>query len=166
MNRLISTSALTLLVGTFLACGTETVNPAPETAESETVEPVELEGVLWRLTKYSGASGDMSPVLEGTTVDIEFEGGQMGGSSGCNRYFGSYSLEEGNRIAFGEEVVSTQMACPPEILEQEGRYLELLGLVATADRVEGHLMLAARHNAVDQHCDLATRHVEDRQLHP
>lgn len=141
MSRLIKSTALTLLAIACVACGTETVTPKPETAESETVELLELEGVLWRLIEYADEAGGMSPVLEGTTVDIEFEGSQMGGSSGCNRYFGSYTLEEGNRLTFDAEIGSTQMACPPEIMEQESRYQELLGQVAIADRFEDHLIL-------------------------
>jgi heat shock protein HslJ len=141
MNRLIASSLSTLLIVTSVGCGTDPVTPEPESEETPSVQRPELEDVLWRLLEYASAEGEMSRLFEGTNVEIEFNGGEMGGSSGCNRYFGSYTFGEGNHLAVGAEVGSTQMACPPEILEQEGRYQELLGRVAGAERIQDHLVL-------------------------
>jgi len=121
------------------ACGTETAPTASE--ETETVNQPEFEGVLWRLVELQSEIGEMASVLDQTTVDVKFDGGKLGGTAGCNRYFGTYSLGEANQLILGSEMGSTQMACPPEIMAQEQRYLALLGQVATADREGDHLLL-------------------------
>ena len=120
------------------ACGTETAPTASE--ETETVNQPEFEGVLWRLVELQSETGEMASVLDQTTVDVKFDGGEVGGTAGCNRYFGTYSLGEANQLILGSEMGSTQMACPPEIMAQEQRYLTLLGRVATADREGDHLL--------------------------
>ena len=122
-----------------LACGNESAPIASQT--TEIVEQVEFEGVLWRLVELRSETGEMVSLLDQTTVDAKFDGGEVGGSAGCNRYFGTYSLGEATELTVGSEMGSTQMACPPEIMAQEQRYLALLGQVVTADRVDDHLRL-------------------------
>lgn len=56
---------------------------------------------------------------------------QLFGESGVNRYFGSY--EQVGKDGFrASPIAGTRMAGPPELMEQETRYLELL---QRADRV-------------------------------
>jgi len=121
------------------ACGTETAPTASQ--ETVTVNQPEFEGVLWRLIELQSETGDMASVLDQTTVDLKFTGGKLGGTAGCNRYFGTYSLGDANQLLLGSEMGSTQMACPPEIMAQEQRFLALLGRVATAEREGDHLLL-------------------------
>ena len=122
-----------------LGCGTE---PAPTTSqETETVSQPEIEDIHWRLVELQDESGDMTPVLDGTTVDIEFIGTEFGGTAGCNRYFGTYNLGDTNDLSIGPDIGSTQMACPPEVMEQEQRYFALLGQVAAVNRSEEQLIL-------------------------
>lgn len=128
-----------------LACGTE---PAPTVSqETEIVIQPEFEGVLWRLVELHGETGEMASVLDQTTVDVTFDGGDLGGTAGCNRYFGSYSLGEANQLTLGSEMGSTQMACVPEVMDQEQRYLALLAQVETVERIEDHLLLQAADSA-------------------
>jgi len=122
-----------------MACGNE---PAPATPEETAiVESPKFEDIHWRLVDYRSESGEMTPMLEQTTVGVKFSGGKLGGSAGCNRYFGSYVLGEGNQLSLGSEMGSTQMACIPEVMDQEQRYLSLLGQVVAVDRAEDHLLL-------------------------
>ena len=121
------------------ACGTE---PTPTVSqETEIVIQPEFEGVLWRLVKLHGETGEMASALDQTTVDVTFDGGELGGAAGCNRYFGSYSLGEANQLTLGSEMGSTQMACVPEVMDQEQQYLALLGRVEMVERIEDHLLL-------------------------
>ncbi len=83
----------------------------------------------------------MAPVLAETTVDIEFGQGEMGGSAGCNRYFGRYTSASDNRLTVGSEIGSTQMACPAPIAEQERQYLGLLSRVSAWQRRDESLLL-------------------------
>jgi heat shock protein HslJ len=84
-----------------------------------------VEEMHWQLTRYLGESGDSVSVLPDTTIDIKLSAGELGGSAGCNRYFGNYELE-GDQLRFTSPMGSTQMACEPPVTEQEQRYLGLL----------------------------------------
>jgi putative lipoprotein len=50
------------------------------------------------------------------------------GSTGCNRYFAVVRTSERGGLRFGQ-AGSTRMACPPEVMEQERRYLAALGSI-------------------------------------
>jgi heat shock protein HslJ len=100
-----------------------------------------LENIDWQLQRYLGESGEMTQVLPKTTVDAQFSNGQIGGSAGCNRYFGPYTTGENNRLTFASEIGSTQMACPPAIARQEQRYFALLSLVTAWQRDDDSLLL-------------------------
>lgn len=80
-----------------------------------------LEGPVWQFNGF--ISGDVveSPVA-GTDAAIEFVNGEITGTTGCNRFFGSYTVD-GDRITFGP-LGSTKMACPGPQMDQEMRLLE------------------------------------------
>ena len=58
-----------------------------------------LEGADWQLSRYLDASGQLLPVLPGTTVTARFRDGKVGGSAGCNRYFGGYTAGTGSHLS-------------------------------------------------------------------
>ncbi len=92
-----------------------------------------LEGTEWQLTTF--VSGEAaSSLLAGTQITAVFMQGQVNGTAGCNRYFGSYEID-------GEAIVlsplgSTRMACAEEIMAQESSFLAALP-AATAFQIEG-----------------------------
>jgi heat shock protein HslJ len=70
-------------------------------------------------------------LLPGTSISIQFTAGEkLGGSSGCNRYSGTYTVS-GNTLQIASPLASTLMACPQEIMDQESEYLKILGEVKT-----------------------------------
>jgi heat shock protein HslJ len=75
-----------------------------------------LEGTDWIL----------SNTLPGTSISLQFANGNLSGFAGCNSYDASYTttLAAGptNSISVGP-ITTSQMACTPEILAQEGTYL-------------------------------------------
>jgi len=88
---------------------------------SNTIGTVDLEGETWVLTTINGDE----PIQERRTT-LEFEAGQVFGTTGCNHYGGSYQIE-GESIHF-EGLFNTEMAClePKGIMEQEQVYLDLI----------------------------------------
>ena len=74
--------------------------------------------------------------LPGTTISLRFLEDQLGGSGGCNDYFGRYEIENGS-IQITERGNSV-MACPEPsgLMEQEALYFIALRSV-TAYRVDG-----------------------------
>jgi putative lipoprotein len=59
-----------------------------------------------------------------TTLELTAEGRAVG-SGGCNRFTGSYTID-GAALSFGP-VASTRMACPPAVMDQEGKFFAALG---------------------------------------
>ena len=78
-------------------------------------------------------------VLKGATgnrpASIKFEAGRVSGSGGCNRFGGTYKLE-GDQLSFSA-LVSTRMACAPEVMEKEQAYFDLLSRVRSV-ALAGH----------------------------
>jgi len=95
-----------------------------------------LEGTAWDLVSYQSVNGSMTGIIPGTWVTAAFSaGGKLGGSAGCNHYFGEYTAD-GSSLAVGQ-VGMTLMAClDPGVMDQESRYLSLLGSAARF-RIDG-----------------------------
>ncbi len=121
----------------------EEVPPAEATEELPPASPEAeapaglLEGRLWSLVSYAGADGEPIEVLPGTEVTARFDGGALGGSAGCNNYFGNYVLE-GERLSV-EVSGTTKMACDGPVMEQESAYLAALAGAAAYRLVEDQL---------------------------
>lgn len=74
------------------------------------------------------------PTIEGTSITLSFdENGQMGGSSGCNFYEGSYTTD-GNTLQF-DSIRRTVAACLDNILQQETSYLAAMSQVTGYRRI-------------------------------
>ena len=80
-----------------------------------------LEGTAWRLVSYN-----QEPVVAEPMITAEFMAGQLTGLAGCNRYFGSYTLTEGELTI--EDTAATEKFClaPEGIMAQEEAYLALI----------------------------------------
>ena len=91
--------------------------------------PVTLAGTSWRLTGINNGKQAVVSVVQGTEVTASFtDDGTLAGSSGCNNYRATWTAE-GDSIQIGP-AMGTKKMCPGEgVMEQEARYLEVLGLV-------------------------------------
>jgi heat shock protein HslJ len=120
-----------LLLSTAAAGCTSKVTPSPNATTASTTSPaLPLEGTTWKLISLAAETG-MNNTLPNTTVTATFDDGNITGSSGCNRYFGSYQLKN-KEINIGE-VGSTLMFCgnPDGVMAQETSYLLLLKSVTS-----------------------------------
>ncbi len=78
----------------------------------------------WNLLQLNGQS-----LVQGTMITAAFSNGQVSGNGGCNTYSAGFSTNGANvSISYP---VGSQMACPPEIMDQEGRYFQTLSSAAT-----------------------------------
>ena len=86
----------------------------------------------WVLESY-GEEGNLQDVLEGTQITAVFDSTErnINGSAGCNSYFAGYKAED-NALTVSD-IANTEMYClePEGVMEQEQRYLTLLGQAAT-----------------------------------
>jgi len=114
-------------------------------------------GGLWLLFNQSVASDSDSPigsqwwavsingseVIGNTYVNLYLHNdGSVRGSSGCNMYGGSYSLNPPNiKIFDGDDGFVTSMGCAEDILEQEDIFLDCLHNAASYSVIGSYMEL-------------------------
>ncbi|MEA3277547.1 MAG: META domain-containing protein [Pseudomonadota bacterium] len=101
------------------------------------LQPMPLIGTSWSLAFYNNGKQALVSPLSGTEIRLELgDDGNLGGHSGCNRYFGPYRLERSG-LEIGP-IAASRMAClrPEGLMEQESAYLRALATV-TGYQVEG-----------------------------
>lgn len=99
-----ATARVSLADGRFLAgcCRISASASAPEAATS-------IEGPIWRLTYLRGL--DPLALRDATRpVTAGFKAGRIGGFSGCNQFFGPYTLDRDRVVAIGR-LAGSMMAC-------------------------------------------------------
>jgi heat shock protein HslJ len=95
-----------------------------QAAAQEDAGAATLEGAEWRVTGLDGTE----PVA-GSSVTLTFDGaGTVAGSTGCNRFRGSYEASDGT-LSIGQ-AAATMMACSEPLMQQERRFLDLLATIA------------------------------------
>ena len=87
-------------------------------------DQVNLDGTAWRLVTWSESNIALPP-LGNSTVTIHFQDKAIGGSTGCNQYFGTYDTED-EHIAISI-LGSSRKLCTDKLMQHEGRYLTALG---------------------------------------
>jgi heat shock protein HslJ len=90
-----------------------------------------LEDNPWELVEVLSSAGEQMTVLPGTEVTAEFVAGALGGSGGCNRYFGPYEVS-GSSLTVGM-LGSTMMFCgePEGVMDQEQAFLDAMQSAAS-----------------------------------
>jgi len=89
---------------------------------------VPWEDIPWELTAYGNPDKLQSPIND-TLVSIQFitQSNQIGGTAGCNTYFGQYIVDKKTcTLTIGESIATTKKACGQPVMEQETKYLNLL----------------------------------------
>ncbi len=126
--------ATLIIVWLIAACGSKDEDPSA---------PVALDGTSWTLVALNGQA-----LMSGTSITVAFSEGEVTGQSGCNSYFGPYSLDE-NKLQFGM-IAMTEMAClePEGVMDQEMAYLETLQTVAEVRLTDGQLEMLDESGAV------------------
>ncbi len=119
-----------LLLG-LMAAGCTTTGAAGAAAGSAIVGPT------WALTQI----GSARPAGSAATITFGRDG-RVNGSTGCNSFFGTYTLASNGALALSQ-VGSTRMACPGPDMAQESRVLDALNRADRAVVQGGRLMLMA-----------------------
>ena len=97
------------------------------TADGKTVKgcggailsPQTLEGTDWVILRV----GEMDALAD-RPADIAFTNGRVSGTTGCNRFSGSYDVNT-TALTLGP-LAATKMACPGTAMEQENKLLAIL----------------------------------------
>ena len=84
-----------------------------------------LPGSAWQVKTFAG----QTPLAD-HPITFEFDNeGNIAGDGSCNRFGGSCKIE-GDKIEVGP-LRSTRRACEPDIMQQEHKFLALLGAATT-----------------------------------
>ncbi|WP_026452331.1 META domain-containing protein [Aequorivita capsosiphonis] len=87
----------------------------------------EISGSYWKLETLEGKSiSDLQDNDKEIGFTLNDKENRITGFSGCNNFFGTYTLEDGNRINFSA-LGATRMACPDSAFN-ESEFLEVFNL--------------------------------------
>lgn len=81
-----------------------------------------LTSTVWELSTINGSAINTADYDRGIPDATFGKDGRLNGGSGCNRYGGSYTLEDNGKLILGE-MMSTKMFCPGK---GEDTYLKAL----------------------------------------
>jgi heat shock protein HslJ len=87
----------------------------------EAVTTPALTDTNWVLSGLSGSAVEPGPAI---TLRLE-PAGTLGGSDGCNRYGGSYTVD-GSAIRISDSLIMTPAACPGPVAQRASRYTQAL----------------------------------------
>jgi heat shock protein HslJ len=124
--------ATLLLAALLVGCATAT--PTPDAAS--------LNGSAWVLSALPGRT--LRPDAAAT---LSFEAGRAQGSDGCNR-FGIPYTTKGSTIDLSGTGMSTQMACPPDVMKQAESVMAALRGARTYRIAERQLQLLGTDGSV------------------
>jgi heat shock protein HslJ len=101
----------------------------------------DLTGSSWTLQSY-GPEDTQQTVLPEAPITLEFDetGEGVGGSSGCNSYGSTLTLDE-NTITLTPPI-STMKACAENIMQQEQAFFNALTTVTSLEQTEEQLILS------------------------
>jgi heat shock protein HslJ len=139
-----SLTALDAMVQTFTfsAPGGDVVPttvPAPEvTATPGDTSFGGLGNVTWTLLSYGPADAPIA-VLPNAPITLTFGPEGIGGSAGCNSYFGTFQFDVS--VLTFSNIGRTEIACDQPIMDQENVYLEALNTASTYQLGNGQLQI-------------------------
>jgi heat shock protein HslJ len=119
--------------------------------------PPRLEGIRWEVTGYNNGRQAVVGPKNGTRLTLMFQNGQVSGSSGCNRFHGSFEVD-GKALAIGS-MATTRMACEDAVMAQEREFLRALQSATTWGIVRGMLDI---HRADGERVLMASEVVDQR----
>jgi heat shock protein HslJ len=123
-----------------------------DSAAMQIVIDTRLEGPVWSLY----------PVIPRSAITLQFLTGQLTGFSGCNTYSGTYTAaqnEDGTYQVEISELMTTQLLCSEELMQQEGEYLAGLG-AATTGQIDGNLLILSSPESVLNFYEVGTEKPE------
>ncbi|NWN83954.1 MAG: META domain-containing protein [Halomonas sp.] len=88
-----------------------------------------LENTYWKLEKVGDREAVAIDEAREAHLVLHAEDSRLAGSTGCNRMMGQFE-HKGDRLSF-DQVATTMMACPGEVMELERAFLEALDSVET-----------------------------------
>ena len=104
---------------------------------------MQLAGSSWTLVEFE-TEKDMIAVVKDAPATLTFgaedeQANRINGTGGCNRYFGSYTLT--NDSISVSPLGATRMACSPEQMAQEDRFIQALSTATSYELRNDELLI-------------------------
>ncbi|MEM1133012.1 MAG: META domain-containing protein [Pseudomonadota bacterium] len=133
---------ITALAIPFLAIALSACQPSENVTSASPMDS--LKNSQWQFVSLNGL-----PPVQVDRSELVFEGDRIAGSTGCNRFSGSYSMTDG-KLTANQPLALTQMACAGAVNQQEQTMMEMLsGPLSVSIDGQGQLVLTgAEHKAV------------------
>lgn len=107
----------------------------------------DITGIEWHLKIMKIDSESISLIKDTKTTFSCDENGKVAGVASLNRYFGSFTLKEDGEIIWGKAFGMTRMAGPPELMEQEAKFMQALPQTSRIDLKKEKLLLISADNS-------------------
>src|SRR3954452_13487146 len=101
---------------------------------------------LWDVDSFENAPGSVVAPLPDTTLNVRFGIKNVGGSSGCNTFDGTY--ETNGNVVRVSQLATTRLACPQDIMDQETAFLAALQGAALIDYKGSTVLLTDRSGSI------------------
>jgi heat shock protein HslJ len=124
----------------------------PSGAAPTRLTPAALEGVEWVLRRWSSTE----PAPAQPEVTLTYKDGRISGRAGCNSYFAAVTGKAPGAIAVGP-AGTTRMACQPEFMAVEKRFLAILPRIDRFSFLAGQLVLSFDQDGAPASLTLARR---------
>jgi heat shock protein HslJ len=124
----------------------------PSGAAPTRLTPAALEGVEWVLRRWSSTE----PASAQPEVTLTYKDGRLSGRAGCNSYFAAVTGKAPGAIAVGPAGTS-RMACQPEFMAVEKRFLDILPRIDRYSFLAGQLVLSFDQDGAPASITLARR---------
>lgn len=124
---------LIILIGIsgLIACA-QTQAGGPETsADAVLITPEHLKeivGIEWYLKRMKINNQTISLIKDAQITFSYDANGKVAGVASLNRYFGGFNLKEDGEIIWSKAFGMTRMAGPPELMDQEAKFMQALPL--------------------------------------
>lgn len=124
-----ATLMIVIGISTLLACtGTQSGGTGTKTNAMQIIPRriKNITGVEWHLKKMIRDSKPIPLILDTKNTFSCDEDGKVAGVASINRYFGNFTLKEEGEVIWSKAFGMTRMAGPPDLMEQEAKFMQAL----------------------------------------
>lgn len=137
-------------VSTLFACAGSQSGGSGTKIDAMQITPQRIKditGIEWHL-KIMKIDNESIPLIKDTKTTFSCdENRKVAGVAPLNRYFGSFTLKEDGEIIWGKAFGMTRMAGPPELMEQEAKFMQALPQTSRIDLKKEKLLLISADNS-------------------
>lgn len=137
MGDLAVRSIIVSLLLAAVACGGRDPATQPDGSGGRDGSSTSYDGT-WELVEGRGTQGEV-PIVDDYRITLTIEGGSVGGTSGCNSYFGDASIDGSSFELSG--VGMTEIGCSRDVMESEDAYVAALQAAEKISRSGDNLTL-------------------------